>query len=144
MTRRLGGRFLDHLDLTTYYSMTLRCWRDTLDVLATSPARSCVLLHVPVPHSPYVFEPDGGYRPPSEGVGDVEGKFDRAMIVITSDHGWQFEHDPAYQTDPDWDRHVPLIVKRPGQRAGEVVDEPILTVQVGEMVEKRLSPPADL
>jgi hypothetical protein len=160
-TRRLGGRFLDHLDVTTYYSMTLRCWRDTLDVLATSPARSCALFHVPVPHAPYVFEPGGSYRPPSEGVGDVDGylrqvefvdrligqmvhtlrdagKFDRAMIVITSDHGWQFEHDPAYQREPDWDRHVPLIVKRPRQREGQVVDDPILTVRLGEMVEEEI------
>jgi arylsulfatase A-like enzyme len=64
----------------------------------------------------------------------ARGLYDKAVIVVTSDHGTAFRAgEPRRQpTDANWAdiASVPLIVKRPDQRAGAVEDAPVRTVDV--------------
>jgi hypothetical protein len=69
----------------------------------------------------------------------AEGTFDQSLIVVTADHGASFEPGGAYRSNqgepltdastPDllW---VPLFVKEPGQRIGEVSDANVLSIDV--------------
>ena len=130
---------------------------DTLAVLRVAAGKQFIVLHIPVPHAPYVFAADGSFRTPAgtdevagylgqlacmdrligEAVAALQapGTFDRAMIVMTSDHSWQYEHDAAILDLPDSPRHVPLIVKMPRQTAPQVVDERVQTDKLGVMFE---------
>jgi hypothetical protein len=62
------------------------------------------------------------------------GLYDRALLVVAADHGVSFrpgERRRAFR-DSNLDDVVfmPLLVKRPGQEAGRVVDEPVQTVDI--------------
>ena len=62
------------------------------------------------------------------------GLYDKAVIVVTSDHGSSFRAgEPRRQpTHANWAdiASVPVIVKRPGQRAGVVDDSAVRTVDI--------------
>jgi hypothetical protein len=68
------------------------------------------------------------------------GLYDDAVIVVTSDHGTAFRAgEPRRQpTSANWAdiASVPLIVKRPGQRAGAVEDAPVRTVDIVPTIAK--------
>lgn len=62
-----------------------------------------------------------------------KGKLDKAIVIVTSDHGESFErgylghagellHEPVVR--------VPLVIKLPGQRTGRVVDTPVSLADV--------------
>jgi arylsulfatase A-like enzyme len=54
--------------------------------------------------------------------------FDRALIIVTSDHGEQFfDHGLWRHSNSLYQPvvHVPLVIKFPGQREGTVVREPV-------------------
>ncbi len=99
-------------------------------------------VHFSVPHLPFVFTA-AGYEPPFDPlrtspdadyrrqiayvdrlVGDIvarmkrDGTFDDMTVVIFADHGFRFGGE---ERDP---RHIPFIVKLPGQGSGEIVVEP--------------------
>ena len=158
-TRKLGPAVLDRLEARNWYRMGVRYREDTLRVLARGgAARRVVLCHVPTPHAPYVFNSDGSYHGPDQGLSDTAGymrqlgyvdtlvgqivqtlgagRFHDALIVLTSDHGWRFDPDPAFRQGPDWDRRIPLIVKYPGQRRSQVVDKPTCSNQLQEILEE--------
>ena len=116
--------------------------RETLGLIQQSPPNQFAFIHLPLPHCPWVFNPDGTYRGPYRGERmshDVEGyrrhlayldvvlgqffaemkragKFDDALIILTSDHSWRLDYtfDGQLQDGPDL-RHVPLFIKLPGQ-----------------------------
>jgi sulfatase-like protein len=57
----------------------------------------------------------------------ASGKYDEALLIFTSDHSWR--PDPLYP-EPNWKidparRRVPLLVKFPGQKQGQVIDKTI-------------------
>lgn len=56
-----------------------------------------------------------------------EGKFDDALIVLTSDHSWRFDPDSKLANGAR--RWVPLMVKLPGQTRGCVIDTPISNIR---------------
>ena len=62
------------------------------------------------------------------------GVFDRALVVVAADHGIAFvpgvERREVQPTTVDQLAGVPLFVKAPGQRRGEVDERPALTVDV--------------
>ncbi|HEY8241006.1 MAG TPA: sulfatase-like hydrolase/transferase, partial [Kiritimatiellia bacterium] len=83
-----------------------------------------------------------------EIVGALEeaGKFDSSMLVLTSDHSWRNDpvHGHAGYEEEDRNphstlRHVPLVVKYPGQREARVVDDPVSTADVHLMVRAALA-----
>ena len=158
VSRRFGPPLLKRIEAEDWYRMGLQYRRDMLDVLAQCPAGNVVLCHVPSPHAPYVFNPDGSYHGVDAGMSDTDGylrqlaymdtlvgqivatlrasgKFDDALLLLTSDHGWRFDPGPAFRQDSDWDRHVPLIVKLPRQTAEHFIDEPFCTNRIEPLLE---------
>jgi hypothetical protein len=129
--------------------------------------------HYCLPHYPYVWEAGGKKnpmpKPPMKHtvasyrdnilyvdtvIGEVvtalhkAGKFDDALLVITSDHSWRYDPDHPHgklhveDVDPESElRRVPLIVKLPGQTAGRVVDDPVSTLEVHRWIRAELQRP---
>lgn len=120
-----------------------------------------VFSHQPMPHGPFVFNRDGSYRGPFKGrreEGTPEqyeehlhfadqvlgqfvlalersGQFDRALLVVTSDHSWRHDPDPRISDAPLARQRVPLLVKWPGQRTGLVVEGPFCTTRLAPLFE---------
>lgn len=125
-------------DLTTSMVKSAKTFfRDSL-----SPG-DLVVIHLVVPHEPFVFDADGNpsrYAPfdyagypdqlcyADRLVGEfVEvlqqtGHWDDSWVLVTSDHG---VHQHAYGRDPVEIRHVPLLVKAPGQTRREDIHTPV-------------------
>ncbi len=126
--------------------------QEILDVLRDCPTNSFALFHLMLPHRPFMWNEDGSYREPtaesaSAGyernlkcldhyVGQVvaqlraAGKFDDALIILTSDHSWRSDPEPQMHQEKDADRCVPLIIKLPGQKTGAVIEDPLVTNQL--------------
>jgi hypothetical protein len=66
------------------------------------------------------------------------GKFDDALIILTSDHSWRNERSPAFRQAEDAVRWVPLVVKLPGQRAGVVIETRFEILRIREIIEQVL------
>lgn len=142
--------------------MNRRLRSATLGLIAQSPMNSFSLIHFPAPHCPYVFNSDGTFRGPFRGsrkAHDAEGyerhlgyldlligqflgalrasgKFDRALIIITSDHSWRQDYEIAGKLqDGPAVRHVPLFIKLPGQREGRTVSSPFSLTSLRPLVE---------
>ncbi len=60
------------------------------------------------------------------------GLYDRALIVVTSDHGFRAGALRRAVTEADFEElmEVPLFVKRPGQREGRVVKHVVQTIDI--------------
>lgn len=155
---RFERRVKDGYMLTNYEAIRL----DAIEVINHQPAETFAIVHVPLPHYPAIVEPDGSYRGPKkdgweessvEGyrrnlnrvdylLGELTdamkaaGRYDDAMIILTSDHSWRF--DPARRKDDPADAdavtHVPLIVKRPGQTSPAEVYERFETWRLGDLI----------
>ena len=141
------------------------------DVLPRLPSRSISFFHMCLPHGPFVFNRDWSLRDEPEDTwfttnewsylenvyamdavfGDIvrilreRGDFDSSMIVILSDHSWKRGIDDLPATlDPEpniSEKHVPLIIKYPGQsRAGEV-DQSIVTTELHPLMHDYLRSP---
>jgi arylsulfatase A-like enzyme len=70
------------------------------------------------------------------------GLYDQALIVVTSDHGEYFgEHDLVEHSKDVYEvaLRIPLLIKRPGQRAGRVLDDPLTIADVPRLVLEQLS-----
>jgi len=126
-------------------------------LLADCSDNTFALFHGPLPHAPFIFNADGSYRGPcmehepeayrrhlgylDTYVGRVVdqlravGRFDNALLILTSDHGWRLDRDPAFCKGPDWKRRVPLIIKLPGQQSGHVIDETFCSTQLKPLFE---------
>ncbi len=118
------------------------------------------LLHLPVPHSPFVFDRAGARSHRRNPGGDVvaqareqhayvatliesfvaelraRGKYESSTLVFTGDHGWR--HDPELPQPlsmADATR-VPLLIKVPGQTAAGRISTPFSTVNLGSVLEE--------
>jgi hypothetical protein len=133
-----------------WFELNQRLRRDVLQTLASAGPGSMTLVHFPLPHAPFVFEEDGRFRGAFEGgrmdgteadyarqlkfldlvLGEFQdrlvaaGVFDESLLVVTSDHSWRADPDPARHT-PRAVHQVPLLIKWPGQKMGRTVVEPV-------------------
>ena len=105
-------------------------------------------VHFSLPHLPFVFHREGygnagdpmrqdtqNYESNLEYVDTVVGRlvaalkeagaFDESVVVITSDHEYRGEH-----LDPEEGAHVPLLIKRAGQRGREIVTDPVQSERI--------------
>lgn len=67
----------------------------------------------------------------------ARGEFDDALIIVTADHGEFFgEHDLVEHSKDVYEQalRVPLLVKRPGQKSGRVLEAPISLADVARLV----------
>jgi len=65
------------------------------------------------------------------------GKFDDALIIVTSDHSWRFDPDTKLRAETR--RWVPLLVKLPGQHQEIDVDTPFPNAKLGAFVRHTVS-----
>ena len=64
----------------------------------------------------------------------ADGRYDDALVIMTSDHAWR--NDPSLPHTPGPRvRHVPLLVKAPGQRSPHTVDAPVVLSRIGPLIE---------
>lgn len=65
---------------------------------------------------------------------DATGLFDESLIVVTADHGVSFREGESARELSGGNAvdilSVPLFIKRPGQRAGEILDQPAQTADI--------------
>ena len=66
------------------------------------------------------------------------GKFDRALLIVTSDHSWRgdpLEPSENWKIDPIM-RRVPLLIKLPNEQAARIVDKTVYNnLHLGPIVE---------
>lgn len=110
-------------------------------LVKTWPDNTFAMFHWPLPHGPFIFNPDGSYRGPftedrmkgtpedykrnlvylDRVIGELvdtlkaSGKYEGSMIIITSDHSWRRDPDPAVEALSADNCRIPLIVKLPHQ-----------------------------
>lgn len=75
----------------------------------------------------------------------ARGEFDDALIVVTADHGEYFgEHDLVEHSKDVYEEalRIPLLVKRPGQARGRLLETPISLADVARLVLDEASPTA--
>ena len=67
----------------------------------------------------------------------ASGDFDRSLVVLTADHSWR--EDPAMAPE-DWraERHVPLLIKLPGQKTPRVLDMDLTLVELRPLIDRTL------
>lgn len=135
----LYGRYYRNLNAAVH-AEGVRFFRECL-----SPG-DFALLHLPAPHQPYVFAADGGPSgcaglDPAGYPGQLiyadrlfgewmqalreSGRWDESWVIVLSDHGPHFRD---YAGTPDGKRHVPFLVKAPGQMDHRDVRDPIRLV----------------
>jgi len=63
------------------------------------------------------------------------GRYDDALVIMTSDHAWR--NDPAlrHETGDARIRHVPLLVKAPGQRSRRTVEDPVTLNRIAPLLD---------
>ncbi|GAB6185397.1 sulfatase-like hydrolase/transferase [Thermopirellula anaerolimosa] len=140
---------------------------DTIEVLDRNRPDTFAVFHWPLPHGPFIFDADGRYRGPynprfdtmygtpddylrhlrllDRRVGEIVehlqavGRFDDALIVFTSDHSWR--RDPELPTTPNAPerRHVPLLIKFPGQTEPRESWDPIELAQLERLIFPRVA-----
>lgn len=142
--------------------------RGVRQALISEPDNTFLILHLPLPHAPFVLEADGSYRGPyqgerlsndSAGYGrhlrytdkvlgqivatlDSTGRLDHTLLVVTSDHSWRKEPDSSLAQRPDAVLRVPLLIKWPGQARAVVSDEPFCQLGLWPLFEAAITPPA--
>lgn len=148
-----------HNGLLTYQ----RLRDDIKTVLSNRSEQTFAIFHYPLPHPPYLLNPDGSYRgydPNNHVSANVEGyrrnlayldkligefvevikatgQFDDSMLILTSDHSWRSDPHMTQPTDEIL-THVPLIVKYPGQRQPLTINADFRTYQLGKLIGRGL------
>jgi glucan phosphoethanolaminetransferase (alkaline phosphatase superfamily) len=152
------GRGAHHMLSRQWFAMATAYRVEMLDILANGPVNTFAFFHAPWPHGPFVFNSDGSYNGSRWDddraaaylrqidyvdvlVGEIVAtlraarKYDDALLILTSDHGWREDPEPTFYNLPDYKQHVPLIIKLPGQQSGYVVDRGISPNQLKPLLE---------
>lgn len=153
----------------SWYQQQLRIRPVLNDVLPRLPSNTFAFIHMLLPHRPYGFHRDGTPRiPPSmvdpDGsyyldnvyaadavIGDIvkilkeRGIYDSSLIVLTADHGVRPEDAALWERlDVETfiaEKHVPLIVKYPGQRRRAENGDRVTTAQLHPLFADFLNAP---
>lgn len=136
--------------------------------LATVPSNTFLLIHLPLPHPPFIFDSAGtflgayqGQRKPDDTLGyhrnlqfsdkllgeivgtlDGAGRLDQSLLIVTSDHSWRMDPDSSFTSRPDADLRVPLLIKWPGQERPIVSDERFCQLGLWPVLEAAIQSPA--
>ena len=72
------------------------------------------------------------------------GKFDNALVILTSDHSWRMDYTrDGVLSEKDDVRHVPLIIKCPQQKISHDVTQAFSHVQLGQIIDSVLAGKGD-
>ncbi|NLB64880.1 MAG: sulfatase-like hydrolase/transferase [Lentisphaerae bacterium] len=134
------------------------------------PYPNISFFHINLPHSPYLFDRHWNRRtsPPQASlatisdylenvyavdvvIGDIidhlktRSDYDSSLILILSDHGWR-ESFKRSETEADMDpeapeKHVPLIIKYPGQKRAEEDHSPVYLTDLHPLINMQLTQP---
>jgi len=63
------------------------------------------------------------------------GRYDDALIIMTSDHAWRGDPALHHETDDTRVSHVPLIVKAPGQTSPRTIEDPVQVDRIAPLVD---------
>jgi hypothetical protein len=130
------------------------------------PSLGLILLHLPVPHTPGVYNRSDG-RVTAEGkpgyldnvaladriLGELRESIsranlaDRTALIVSSDHGWRtwlWRGDPEWTDEDEAVSHrdtsgIPFLLKLPGQSAGVTYEKPFDTVVTAEIIKSIIS-----
>jgi hypothetical protein len=128
-------------------------------LVKTWPNNTFAMFHWPLPHAPFVFNPDGSYRGPfaeermkgtpedyqrhllylDRVIGELvdtlkaSGKYEESTIILTSDHSWR--RDPAVEAQTADDCWIPLIVKLPHQTVPYESSKPFCITELAPLIE---------
>ena len=73
---------------------------------------------------------------------EATGRYEKSLVIVTADHGSSFREGEARRRisthNPVDILPVPLFVKAPGQKVGEVRDEPVQTVDILPLIASEL------
>lgn len=160
----LDWKFRQRLD-NRWSVWTLQAMKgDALNILGKQPRDTFAFLHYPMPHYPYVHNEDGSYRQFDEKAWDASclqgyernlsatdrligelvaalksaGRFDDALLIITSDHAWYADPDRHSGRKASPLTHVPLIIKLPGQEHPGTVSSRFENWHLGRLIELAL------
>lgn len=144
----LQYKILNRLSSQRWFDMRTAYQKEMFELLANSSSDNFAFFHAPWPHFPYVTNLDGTYFGPNwdmsrtgdylreltyldKLIGEIvktlrsTGKFDDALLIFTSDHGFRFDTNPEIRNIPQWNQRVPLIIKLPGEKTGHIIHEEI-------------------
>ena len=66
------------------------------------------------------------------------GDFDRSLVIMTADHSWRVDPAIAPGEEHRARRHVPLLIKLPGQTTARVLDTDVALDELGPLIERAL------
>lgn len=140
---------------------------ETFQVLDRNQPDVFAVFHWPLPHGPFLFDEEGRYRGPYDSqfdtmygtpqdylrhlrlldrrVGEIvehlkaAGRFDDALIVFTSDHSWRRDPQLPATADAPERRHVPLLIKFPGQTESQEFRDPVALAELGRLIFPRVA-----
>jgi hypothetical protein len=141
--------------------------RSAMHALTSEADNTFLLIHLPLPHAPFIFDEMGNFRGQYQGermsddssgyerhlryadrvLGEImdtlnsAGRLDNALLVVTSDHSWRKEPDSALAKLPDAGLRVPLLVKWPGQTKPIVSDESFCALGLWPVLEAAIASP---
>ena len=157
ISQHIDKRLIRRIISRSTFESNNRFLEETLWQLENSSSNTFAFFHLGIPHSPYVFNPDGtyyghegdDYRGPGDEAGYVRqlkfldgvvgeivatlerhGKFDKSMIIFTADHASKSERHSR-----DLRTHVPLIIKLPGQESAYVIEKPFQNNRLAPIIE---------
>jgi Sulfatase len=119
--------------------------------LAADSGYSLVLLHLPLPHAPWIWDRrtnqfrvnilgDDGYLGNLALADRVRGRmrdemtrrgtWDATTLIVTTDHPWRIKPNQGRNTD----RRIPLMIKLPGMKGGEHIATPTNSIVVSSLL----------
>lgn len=132
---------------------------------AADPRFGLVLIHFPIPHRPYIYQPQSGRldaaNSPGSGYDDAlvladrtlgqmrqamqdQGVWDRTAVLISSDHGYRVSSTGEGGRSERW---VPFLLRLPGQHQYRQYDRPVETVWTADLLlqilQNHIQTPAD-
>jgi sulfatase-like protein len=138
-------------------------WREAVRALIQhSDANTFAMVHWPLPHGPWVLNEDGSFHGSfkrsrleaspadyqrhlafldlvlGEAIIQLDSLdlLDRALVIVTSDHSWKTDPDPALHAKPGARTWVPLFIKLPHQVTGHRVTARFCLGQLGALLQR--------